>query len=54
MNALMVRLTAAALAASVTLTMVWSMAALGYPVQTPTKLQLACYPASSSATLSVR
>jgi hypothetical protein len=48
------RVIAAIAATSVTLSLVWSMAALGYPAQVPAKLQLACYPASSSATLSVR
>ena len=41
------RLTAAALAVSVTFSMVWSVASLGYPAS------VSAYPASSSATLSV-
>jgi hypothetical protein len=41
------RLTAAALAISVTFSMVWSVASLGYPAS------VSAYPASSSATLSV-
>jgi hypothetical protein len=48
------RLAAGAAAISVTLTLVWSLAALAYPAPGAAKVQLACYPANSSATLSVR
>ena len=41
------RLTAATVAISVTFSMLWGMASLGYPAS------VAAYPASSSATLSV-
>lgn len=35
------RITAALVAVSVTLSMVWSMAALGYPAKAPASIQLA-------------
>ena len=43
------RITAALVAVGVTLSMVWTMAALAYPAKAPTDI----HPASSSATLCV-